>query len=51
MGFKINVTSETGSPATYAKLAKLTIENADKQYISAVFQLYSSKKTEMAKLV
>ena len=33
MGFKINITNETGSPATYAKL---TIENAEKQYISYI---------------
>ena len=50
MGFKINITNETGSPATYAKLAKLTIENADKQYITAVFQLYSSKENRDAGL-
>ena len=36
MGYKINITNETGSPATYAKLAKLTIENAEKQYVSEV---------------
>ena len=29
MGFKLNITNETGSPATYAKLANLTIENAE----------------------
>ena len=50
MGFKINITNETGSPATYAKLAKLTIENADKQYITAIFQLYSSKENREAGL-
>ena len=33
MGFKINITNETGSPATYAKLAKLTIENAEAEVI------------------
>ena len=50
MGYKIDITNETGSPATYAKLAKLTIENAEKQYISAVFQLYSSKENRDAGL-
>ena len=50
MGFKINITNETGSPATYAKLANLTIENAEKQYITAVFQLYSSKENRDAGL-
>ena len=50
MGYKINITNETGSPATYAKLAKFTIENAEKQYISAVFQLYSSKENRDAGL-
>ena len=50
MGFKIDITNETGSPATYVKLAKLTIENADKQYVSAVFQMYSSKENRDAGL-
>lgn len=50
MGYKIDITNETGSLATYAKLAKLTIENAEKQYISAVFQLYSSKENREAGL-
>jgi hypothetical protein len=50
MGFKLNITNETGSPATYAKLANLTIENADKQYITAIFQLYSSKENRDAGL-
>ena len=50
MGFKINTTNETGSPATYAKLANLNIENADKQYITAIFQLYSSKENRDAGL-
>ena len=50
MGYKIDVTNETGSPATYAKLAKLTIENADKQYITAIFQMYSSKENRDAGL-
>ena len=50
MGFKIDITNETGSPATYAKLANIAIENADKQYISAVFQLYSSKENRDAGL-
>ena len=50
MGFKINITNETGSPATYAKLANLNIENADKQYITAIFQLYSSKENRDAGL-
>ena len=50
MGFKINTTNETGSTATYAKLANLTIENAEKQYITAIFQLYSSKENRDAGL-
>jgi len=50
MGFKINTTNETGSPATYAKLANFNIENADKQYITAIFQLYSSKENRDAGL-
>ena len=50
MGFKINITNETGSLATYVKLAKLTIENAEKQYISAIFQMYSSKENRDAGL-
>ena len=50
MGFKINTTTETGSLATYAKLANLTIENADKQYITAIFKLYSSKENRDAGL-
>ena len=50
MGFKLNITNETGSPATYAKLANLTIENADKQHITAIFQLYSSKENRDAGL-
>ena len=36
---------------SYAQLnTKLTIENADKQYISAVFQMYSSKENRDAGL-
>lgn len=50
MGFKLNITNETGSLATYAKLANLTVENADKQYITAIFQLYSSKENRDAGL-
>ena len=44
MGYKINITNETGSPATYAKLASYTVECSDKQYIYAIFQLYASKE-------
>ena len=44
MGFKINITNETGSPATYAKVASYTVECSDKQYIQAIFQLYVDKK-------
>lgn len=44
MGFRINITNETGSPATYAKLASYTVECSDKQYIYAIFQLYVSKE-------
>ena len=50
MGYKIDITNETGSLATYAKLAKVIIENADKQYISSVFQMYSSKENRDAGL-
>lgn len=50
MGFKLNITNETGSPATYAKLANFTIENAEKQYITAIFQMYSSKENRDAGL-
>ena len=41
---KINITNETGSSATYAKLASYTVECSDKQYIQAIFQLYVDKK-------
>ena len=44
MGFRINITNKTGTPATYGKLASYTAECSDKQYIYAIFQLYASKE-------
>ena len=50
MGYSVNIESSIGVSATYAKLANLTIENADKQYITAIFQMYSSKENRDAGL-
>ena len=44
MGYKINIKTSNGIPATYAKLASYTVECSDKQYIYAIFQLYASKE-------
>ena len=44
MGYKINMKTSNGIPATYAKLASYTVECSDKQYIQAIFQVYANKK-------
>ena len=44
MGYSVNIESSVGVNVTYAKLASYSVECSEKQYISAVFQLYASKE-------
>ena len=44
MGYSVNIESSIGVSVTYAKLASYSVECSDKQYISAIFQLYASKE-------
>ena len=44
MAYNVDIESSIGVNVTYVKLAAYSVECSDKQYISAIFQLYASKK-------